>query len=259
MRRLAPITLMIVVWMGPALSASAGGDVWEVETYHRAGDQVLATAVVTKDDNGQLGSHEQGPFLVYLAQSGAEYIWPGLPEGALLVGLVEVNEGSHLAASKWPMGPNQAIARFEIPDMESGLYQILHCNDPCTTTLGDIVGGPDLRIVGGPGGRPAGTVAAEVRESARHLPLLHRREPATTVGGVPATPREVGSESEPARIVAMHRGPGSSSGEVRPITADSEGESLADVLTIGVVASVLAMVWVGWNRGPEKKDKEVVG
>jgi len=39
---------------------------------------------------------------------------------------------------------------------------------------------------------------------------------------------------------------------------ESEGESLADMLTVGLVVSVVAMVWVGWSRGPEKNKKEEV-
>jgi hypothetical protein len=40
---------------------------------------------------------------------------------------------------------------------------------------------------------------------------------------------------------------------------ESEGESLADMLTVALVVSVTAMVWVGWSRGPEKRKKEVLG
>lgn len=262
MRRLVSITLMVVLSMGIGVSALAGGDVWEVEIYHSPGDQVLATTVVATDDDGDLGTPEQGPFFVYLAHRDAEYTLPDLPEAALLVGLVDVYEGSHLGGSRWPMGPDQAIARFEIPDVGPGLYQILHCNDPCTTTLGDIVGGPDLRIVGGPDGRPAEMVAAEVREAARHLPLIHQREAATTVTGEvavePATPSETAWKADPLRIESIERRAFPSSEESRAATVDGEGESLADVLTVGVVVSVMAMVWVGWSRGPEKK-KEILG
>lgn len=266
MRRSAPIALMIVVWMGAALPGMAGGAVWEFEPYQRPGEEVVATTAVAWD-HSSLGTPEQGPYFVYLAPMDVEYTWPGLPEEAFLVGLVEVYEGPYEDDAGFSMGPNHAIARLEIPDVDPGSYQILHCNDPCTDTLGDIAGGWDLRVLSGSGGRPADVIAAEVREAAEELPLIYRQHPRTTVAdelvAEPVTPTEMGSETDPVRIEAIDGRPVSSSGETRPaavtpLPVGDEGESLAEVLTVGLVVSVVAMVWVGWSRGPEKK-KEVLG
>jgi hypothetical protein len=261
MRRLAPITLMIVVWMGSALPAMAGGAVWEFERYQRPGEEVLATTAVAWD-HSSLGTPEQGPYFVYLAPMDVEFTWPGLPEDALLVGLVEVYEGPYRNRAGDSMGPNHAVARFEIPDIDPGSYQILHCNDPCTETLGDIAGGWDLRVLPGSDGRPADVIAAEVREAARELPLLVRLDPPTTVAEELApeavNPTAGDSATDPVRIEAIDRG-FVASGEARPVAADSEGESLADVLSVGAVVSVVAMVWVGWSRGSMKAKKEVLG
>ncbi len=38
-------------------------------------------------------------------------------------------------------GPNVARLEFRLPPVPPGLYSVLHCNYPCTTTLGDIIGG----------------------------------------------------------------------------------------------------------------------
>jgi hypothetical protein len=131
MRRLAPVTLMIVVLMGAAIPALAGGAVWEV---------------------------------------------------AFLVGPPDVYESVYLEDAGLFLGPNHAAAHFEMADVEPGLA---------------------------------------------HLNRLH-------------PPREPAAEA--------HTG-----------NADKQGESLADMLTVGLVVSVTAMVWVGWRRGPEKEKKEVLG
>ena len=260
MRRLAPITLMIVAWMGAALPAAAGGAVWEFERYQRPGEEVLATTAVAWD-HSSLGTPEQGPYFVYLAPMDVEPTWPGLPEEALLVGLVEVYEGPYQDRAGYSMGPNHAVARFEIPDIEPGSYQILHCNDPCTDTLGDIAGGWDLRVLSGSDGRPADEIAAEVREAATELSLLFRLDRPTTVADelapVAVDHTEMGPGSDPVRIEAIDHG-FVSPGEAQP-ASDSEDESLADVLTVGAVVSVVAMVWVGWSRGSMKAKKEVLG
>jgi hypothetical protein len=264
MRRLAPITLMIVVWMGAALPALAGGAVWEFEQYQRPGEEVLASTAVSWDHTS-LGTPEQGPYFVYLAPMDVEFTWPGLPEEAVLVGLVEVYEGPYQDRAGYLMGPNHAVARFEIPDIEPGSYQILQCNDPCTSTLGDIVGGWDLRILSGPDGRPEDEIAAEVREAAKELPLLYREDPATRVAKKqpvvePVTPVYVTSGTNPIPIEAIDTARESPFGEGATTAVEGgESESLADVLTVALAVSVVAMVWVGWNRGPEKKKKEVVG
>ena len=229
MRRLAPVTLMIVLWMGAALPTVAGGAVWEFEKYQSPGEEVVATTAVAWDHSPR-GTPEQGPYFVYLAPMEVEFTWPDLPEEALLVGLVEVYEGPYQDRAGYSMGPNHAIARFEIPDIEPGSYQILQCNDPCTSTLGDIVGGRDLRVLPGSDGRPAAVIASEVTEASEGLPLLFRQDPHKTIA----------AESQASNV-------------------GSADESLADALTVGLVVSVIAMVWVGWSRGPEKKKKEVLG
>ena len=256
MRRLAPVTLMVVVWMGAALPAVAGGAVWEFEQYQRPGEEVVATTAVAWD-HSSLETPEQGPYFVYLTPMEVEVAWPDLPAEAILVGLVEVHEGPYQDRAGDSMGPNHAIARFEIPDIDPGSYQILQCNDPCTSTFGDIAGGWDLRVVPGSEGRPADVIAAEVIEASKGLPLLFQQDPPTTVfaeiAAEPVTQTAMGLEPDRVRIEVIDAPGNSSPGETGTASVVDEGDSLADMLTVGLVVSVISMVWVGWSRGPEKK------
>lgn len=164
MRRLVVIVTAVTVMMSIGIDARAGGAVWEFEGYHRPGDIVESTTAVEWGHDPSLGRPEDGPYLVYLAPNDlAPQV--GVPAEALLVGVVEIE----LAPAR---SPNHAIARFEIPDVPAGRYQVLHCNDPCTTTLGDIIGGWDLRVLSGDDGRSAAAIAAEVKAVAPSLPLL---------------------------------------------------------------------------------------
>lgn len=96
------------------------------------------------------------------------------------------------------------MARFEIPEVPSGVYQIFHCNDPCTATLGDIIGGWDLRVIDGPEGRPPEDVAADVQARVATAPLLIAAEPSTreTAVDVSSTTTSMSELSvvEPVRV-----------------------------------------------------------
>jgi hypothetical protein len=176
MRRFALTVATVLLVMPIGSVARAGGAVWEFEGYHRPGDHVESTTAVQWDHNSMLGTPEDGPFLVYLAPNQlAPQAWPGIPDEALLVGVVEVRTGPYISDGM-SMGPHHAVARFEIPDVPAGSYQILHCNDPCTTTLGDIVGGWDLRVLSGADGRSPAAIAAEVRATVPSLPLLFEND-----------------------------------------------------------------------------------
>jgi len=147
--------------------------VWPFEGYHEPGDVVESTTAVAWGHNGSLGTPEDGPYLIYLASADVVTAeWPSIPEEGLLVGIVEVYEGPYTRPNGDSYGPHHAVAKFEVPDVPPGDYQLFHCNDPCTTTLGDIIGGWGLRIVAGGAGRPADVVAAEVRERLPHVPLV---------------------------------------------------------------------------------------
>lgn len=173
MRRLG--FLVAVTLLFPlAMPARAGGATWEFEDYHRPGDTVVSTTGVAWEHDSGLGTPTDGPFLVYLLENDMTILsWPEVLDQAMLVGVVEVRHGPYWSEKdELSIGPHTAIARFEIPDVPAGVYQIVHCNDPCTTMLGDIVGGWDLRILSGDSGRPAEEIAADVRAMASTVPLV---------------------------------------------------------------------------------------
>lgn len=174
MRRLLPVATVTAILLGVLASAAfGGGAVWHFEGYHRPGDVVESTTSVAWDHNSDLGTPDDGPYLIYLAPADAvPASWPSIPEKGMLVGIVEVYMGPYVAADGGSYGPNTAIARFEIPDVPPGDYQIFHCNDPCTATLGDIVGGWSLRIVGGGDGRSADEIASEVMDRLLTAPVV---------------------------------------------------------------------------------------
>lgn len=147
-----------------ASSGSAGGSVWHFDDQeYQPGDIAEATTTVAWSHNSSLGTPEDGPFVIYMApQDAVAEAWPGLPDGSVPVGIVEIHLGPYQEADGEWYGPHHAIARFEIPDVSSGDYQIAHCNSPCTKMLGDIIGGWNLHVVAGPNGRPAAEIADEV-------------------------------------------------------------------------------------------------
>lgn len=279
MRRLVTVSVLVLVlvstWVA-TLAAAGGGAVWEFERYHEPGDHVEATTAVAWGHHASLGTPQDGPYFVYLAPVAVEFAWPEPPEEALLVGLVEVREGPY-QEGEFLMGPHHAIARFEIPDIEPGSYQILHCNDPCTTTLGDIVGSWDLRVLAGTEGRPPDVIAAEVRESARNLPLFYPEYPSTTIApelaSEPAVHPAVASPSDPVResfalqdgdepapsgptrtatvdhLLAADAGaPPSPEAPASPSETGEGGVTIAWALVVGLVIGLVVTARLLWNR-----------
>lgn len=108
--------------MSVATPASAGGS-WLEPAWERveAGQSIsLATDV----SHGQLGWVDDGPFYAYLTGEAATDV----PLGELMIN----EKGRRL----------QVSIDFILPEATSpGEYRIVVCNDPCTTGLGDLIGG----------------------------------------------------------------------------------------------------------------------
>lgn len=188
MRRLTLIASIAALTLCAATSAAAGGAVWHFEGYHQPGDIVESTTAVAWDHDASLGTPEDGPYLIYLSPAEDELTAPSsVPEDGLLVGIVEVYEGPYTQPNGDSYGPHHAVARLEVPDVPPGEYQLFHCNEPCTATLGDIIGGWNLRIVGGEGGRSAEVVAAEVRDRLPDAPLIFAAQASAGDTVVPAS------------------------------------------------------------------------
>ena len=109
----------------------------------------------TRVSRGQLGWIEDGPFQVYL--SGENY---GATVYEAFGGAVtDVSLGELIIS---PSGDHADVSiEFALPgDVPRGEYRVVVCNEPCTTGLGDLIGGilyvgldpgPDPRTVAGIG------------------------------------------------------------------------------------------------------------
>jgi hypothetical protein len=131
-------------------AASGGGAVLEtVEDSYAPGEQARAWSSVSWAHYEGLGTPENGPYEAYLLPMSADGLpiaafqttWPGVPDEALHVGQLTVSLEPFDAPDGFRYGPHSAVLDFEVPEVPDGEYEILHCNDPCTTTLGDITWG----------------------------------------------------------------------------------------------------------------------
>lgn len=133
------IVASVVVLVGG--SARAGGAMWDFngkQHYEIAfvpGDTVEASTSVwiAADD---LGRPEHGPFYGYLVRPTSDGPWPPpVPDDATYLGEIALDE---------PYSKTHTVARltFMVPEVEPGDYRLLHCNDPCETSLGDIMTTP---------------------------------------------------------------------------------------------------------------------
>ena len=164
MKRSWSIVIAAGFLLGSISVAVAGGSVWTFgDDEYLPGQIVETTTSVAWGHNAELGTPDDGPYFLYLAEASREWRhWPPDPEGTMLVGIVEITLGPFVAEDGSRHGPHGATARFEIPDVPAGEYQVIHCNVPCTTQLGDVIGGWGLQVGAGLEGRPPEAIAAEV-------------------------------------------------------------------------------------------------
>jgi len=121
----------------PAQPAAAGGSTWSTDAGHYApGDPALIWASVSWGHNPDLGDPADGPYGVWLNGPGAEeWSYGAVPSGAVYVGDIQLD------AIDVNVGPHVASVEFTVPDLPDGAYDIVHCDWPCTTQLGDITFG----------------------------------------------------------------------------------------------------------------------
>lgn len=131
---------MVALTLGVAAQPAAAGGSWLDPAKDRYEPGETAT-LVGYTGGGQLGWVEDGPFFGYLrvdpAAAVAQEQWPAivpsdLPLGQLI--LQETGRGGYLSL--------RAAITFTLPaDLPPGTYEFVYCNDPCTTGLGDLIGG----------------------------------------------------------------------------------------------------------------------
>ena len=141
----AVVTIVLV--LGLPVPASAGGATWRFDrAAYQPGDLATGVTAIGWEHNPDLGTPAEGPYLGYLVRAEPQgeataAAWPNIPRGATEVARVEVYEGPVEEAPGFWVGPHHARLRFTVPALPAGTYDVLHCNNPCTKPLADIIGG----------------------------------------------------------------------------------------------------------------------
>lgn len=152
MKRIAALVLLLV--LGSAAPAGAGGSNWEFDAQrYQPGDRAFAWASVAWEHNDDLGTPGDGPYGAWLWRfdptATANHPYGTIPDDAIRVADVVISLEPYDAGGV-RFGPHHATVEFVVPGVPPGQYELLHCNDPCTTTLGDITFG-SFQVVGTPG------------------------------------------------------------------------------------------------------------
>jgi hypothetical protein len=148
-RLVAGVLVAVGAILGSASAANGGGALLETtEESYAPGEQVTAWTSVAWEFNADLGTPADGPYEAYLLPLDldgvrllAEGPWPSIPDEALPVGQLTVSLEPYVDEHGDQYGPHTAGLEFELPELPDGRYEIVHCNEPCTTTLGDITSG----------------------------------------------------------------------------------------------------------------------
>ena len=136
MRALGIIVITVLAFGLFAEPAFAGGS-W-IDAYKESylpGETVMMRADIGE---GQLGWVEDGPFYAYLrvdpdAGDNAQQ-FPYIAESDVFLGEMQVTE-------KTPTLVHVSLEFLVPTDLPDGEYWVVYCNDPCTTGIGDLMGG----------------------------------------------------------------------------------------------------------------------
>ena len=130
------ITSLLVGSLASAALAGGGSWIEPYRTQYQPGD----TVVMRGDAGpGSLGELESGPFYAYLrvdpltAAAANFHTFPNIHESDIYLGELQLKgrEGWFYDIS----------ITFTLPDVPDGEYEIVYCNDPCTSGFGDFLGG----------------------------------------------------------------------------------------------------------------------
>ena len=243
MKRSWSIVIAAGFLLGSISVAVAGGSAWTFgDDEYLPGQIVETTTSVAWGHNADLGTPDDGPYFLYLAEASREWRqWPPDPEGTMLVGIVEITLGPFEAEDGVLHGPHGATARFEIPDIPPGEYQVIHCNDPCTTQLGDVIGGWGLQVGAGSEGRPPETIAAEVMAAIAADPLLGSADHAKHLEAQRTAARRALLPSEPDAAEATTPAPVAGLPVAPMVRTDPSGEAPTAAASVGDGATAVAI------------------
>jgi hypothetical protein len=165
MKRVVLASFLAVFLLWNAQPAAAGGAHFSFEQEgYRPGDLAVGRTGVSWGHNERLGDPTDGPYFAYLVPPGASTQYfdggaPIVPREAIKVAEVAIQNEPIEQFPGFVVGPHGASIEFVVPDLAPGSYFVTHCNDPCTTQLGDIIGG-QLEIVAAGDVAPATTTVA---------------------------------------------------------------------------------------------------
>ena len=154
MKRLTLALAAVLVLLGALAAAgpaAAGGSTWEFDAArYQPGDRATARAAVGWDPDGGRYTPDVGPFGAWLWRFDPRVIHPygTIPDDAVWVADVVISLDPY-EQNGVLFGPHHVTVEFTVPDLPPGRYELLHCNDPCTSTLGDLTFG-GFRIVAPP-------------------------------------------------------------------------------------------------------------
>lgn len=160
-----------------ATPAFAGGSWFETtEKQYEPGDTVT---LIGYTSGGQLGWIEDGPFYGYLRVRRPDPAtadrWPAVYPTDLALGPLQLEKTG-------PGGQTlRATITFDLPrDLAPAAYQFEYCDDPCTTGLGDLIGGTVYVGVSPQPGQSALPPSTIARTSAPGTTTDATRDPSTT-------------------------------------------------------------------------------
>jgi hypothetical protein len=178
----AVFSAVVVAGVLTAGPAAAGGSTWEFPDPEVApGETVFAWVQVAWDHNPSLGTPADGPWLAWIQPLDAQQAANPRPDGlggAIFVGEIMVSDEPYDAGGI-RFGPHHATISFVLPDVPSGEYELVHCNDPCTKSLGDVTWG-SFRVVR-PGDGGATTTAALVTTTTTVAAVVTTTNPSHTL------------------------------------------------------------------------------
>jgi hypothetical protein len=253
----ASLAVLVTLVAQPTGPAGAGGASWWLERDgYRPGDLVDARSAVSWAHNPQLGQPQEGPYRAYLVRLTESSLDDprGLAEQAAsgtYVGDVEIVLGPiQVGLPGTKVGPNGAILRFVLPELQPGWYSIVHCGTPCRTYLGDLMGGT-LTVLEPDGSYPPNPMATTtlpepvaVPTTSVPLPTLATTSTSTTSTSTSTTtsPAIVAPDdaSDPAELAAA------TGGVAGPTGGPGGATALAGATTVVAAGGVVA--WAGHRR-----------
>ncbi|MGQ0824297.1 MAG: hypothetical protein ACT4OX_04545 [Actinomycetota bacterium] len=142
MKRILTVLVVVYAVVSSAPPAAAGGATWSFDRDgYRPGDVVIARTGISWEHNPQLGTPDDGPYFAYIVPWPYLGPWMNIPANAEPVGQIATQLEPIEESPGWVTGPHGARVEFVLPNLEPGWYELLHCNDPCTTKLADITFG----------------------------------------------------------------------------------------------------------------------